>query len=229
VTKITTIPEDRQLILHLLALALFQYQNKRTMKITLLLGTLTGLILMGGWTFAQSNFEVQQTEMKIVGTSSLHDWTSDVTQVNAEGKLDLNDGGELEGIENLVVTIPVTSIESEKGNIMDKKTYKALESDDHPTITYQLTKIEAIEKTDQGFQFLTQGKLTIAGATRTIDMTVKGKKGSNGALHFDGEKALKMTDYNIDPPTALFGQLETGDEIRIKFSLSLNTNLNQSN
>ena len=33
-----------------------------------------------------------------------------------------------------------------------------------------------------------------------------------------GAQQVKMTDYGVDPPTALFGVLKTGDAITISFN-----------
>jgi polyisoprenoid-binding protein YceI len=192
------------------------------MKITKLSSLVLSLLLISGTLLAQSNFEVKNFEMSIDGTSSLHDWTSQVTQVYAEGKLDLSNGT-LGGINNLVVTVPVTSIESGK-NVMDKKTYNALESDDHPTITYELTKVLSLENTNGSYKLKTEGTLTIAGTTKTVQMTVKGTTVENGVIRFEGSKSLKMTDFNVDPPTALLGTLKTGDEVTVNFALTLNAN-----
>ena len=36
-------------------------------------------------------------------------------------------------------------------------------------------------------------------------------------VSLEGEKTFNMTDYGIEPPTALFGTITTGDEVTIKF------------
>ena len=36
---------------------------------------------------------------------------------------------------------------------------------------------------------------------------------------FRGELTLKMSDYEISPPTALMGTIKTGDEVTIRFSI----------
>jgi len=32
---------------------------------------------------------------------------------------------------------------------------------------------------------------------------------------------IKMTDYGIKPPTALFGRLKTGDDVKVNFELTI--------
>lgn len=184
----------------------------------------TALIVFSGALTAQTKVEVESVDMTIAGTSTIHDWTSSVNEVYAEGEVSL-EGSQLQGIKNLVVTIPVTSIKSDKGsNVMDNKTYKALESDDHPNIVYQLKKVNGIKPTDGGYQLDTQGELKIAGGNELINMTVNATVLGSGNIRFEGSKDLKMTDFGIDPPTALLGTLKTGDDITISFTVTLATN-----
>lgn len=104
---------------------------------------------------------------------------------------------------------------------MDNKTWEALKSETHPTITYQLASVKSIEKTAAGYQIKASGKLTIAGETRTVDMTVDAKVLADGSVQFSGSKSLKMTEFNMTPPTALLGTLKTGDEVTIVFNVTL--------
>ena len=32
---------------------------------------------------------------------------------------------------------------------------------------------------------------------------------------------IKMTDFGIKPPTAIFGRLKTGDDVKVNFELSI--------
>jgi polyisoprenoid-binding protein YceI len=175
-----------------------------------------------GMVSAQTPFEVKNVEMTIDGTSSLHDWTSEVTEVNAEGALDLS-GGDLKAIKGLTVTVPVTSIKSSKGNIMDKKTYDAFDSEQHPNITYVLKDVQSISNNGSTYTVKTKGDLTMAGTTKSIEMTVSGELTGNGDIRFQGSKALDMTEWNMEPPTAMFGTLKTGKDITVNFALTLGT------
>lgn len=171
-------------------------------------------------TAAVSTYKVgKTTEVKIEGTSSLHDWHSLVEEVSGKADVAVN-GTELVSVNSMSLKFKVESIKSGKG-AMDNNIYEALNSDAHPYISYQLTKVNSMEKVQGEYVLNTTGKLTIAGATQTINMKVTGKMQSNGSLMFSGSKSLKMTDYKVDPPTAVFGTIKTGDEITISFSMTL--------
>ena len=72
--------------------------------------------------------------ININGTSTLHDWTCVVEEVNAIPIYSYSKT-EINGIMELEVTIPVHSIIS--GNrIMDRKMYAAFKSQDYPIIKF---------------------------------------------------------------------------------------------
>ncbi len=171
-------------------------------------------------TIAQTSYKITASTFTIAGTSSLHDWESNATEVNATGQMQM-ENATLKAIDNLTVTIPVERIKSTKGSIMDNKTHKALESKSHPNITFKLTKINTLEKNGNAYTIKATGNLTIAGKAKAISLNVKGKMTGSDELQFDGSKALKMSDFGIDPPTALMGTLKTGDDITVRFSVKM--------
>ena len=82
----------------------------------------------------------------------------------------------------------------------------------------ELVKIKEIKNNGNGkFSIKSLGDLTITGVKKqisldfTIDVT-------SGKISLKGEKKIKMTDFNIDPPKALFGTITTGDDLTIQFS-----------
>jgi len=150
----------------------------------------------------------------ILGTSNLHNWNETVETATGNCNVDWNADGSFK-LENLYLDIKVTSIKSPEGGIMNRNTYKALKADNHPEIIFSLenpimTGVSANSISAQGF-------LTIAGVTKPITMQVKVSMKGQGNLTFEGSQIIKMTDYGIIPPTALFGVLKTGDTITINF------------
>jgi polyisoprenoid-binding protein YceI len=168
----------------------------------------------------QAQYEIKDKQMSILGSSNLHDWESKVHTIKASGDIQV-EAGVLKGIKSLSVEIPVTSIKSPKGSIMDKKTYDALKSDKHPNISFKLTKVNSLNKTGDGYAINATGNLTVAGVTKSTEITVTGKVAGDGSVKFEGSKKMKMTDFGIQPPTALMGTMKTGDDITIKFAVTL--------
>lgn len=162
---------------------------------------------------AEDRLELKESSLIIKGTSTLHDWESSAEKSSAS--IVLNDSGTL--IEKLKLVVEVGSIKNSKGSsTMDKITRKALKESDFPNITYEFMSAEVIDNGSEELKIKMFGELTIAGKTNKVSIiTAINKTGSEVVLK--GSHELKMTDYNVDPPKALFGTVQTGDEITIEF------------
>jgi hypothetical protein len=178
------------------------------------------LFLFSSFLFGQSNLKITNYYFVIKGSSNLHDWESKANEVRCNAPA-LLDKGTLNAIQALYLEIPVKTIKSAKGSIMDGKTYDALKADYYPNISFKLERINKIGKSGDGYDVSASGYLFIAGTTNKTDMYVRAKVGADGGVTFTGSKKLKMTDYKIKPPTALMGTLTTGDDIEIVFTITL--------
>ncbi len=158
------------------------------------------------------NVEQDGASMTVTGTSSLHNWESTIENFKYTASITVEENTLLK-INQLEFTASVKSIKSGKGG-MDKKTYKALRETDYPTISYNL--ISAIPQS--GNTVTSTGELIIAGKKRKVSMDVNYEIYSN-IIVFRGELTIKMSDYEISPPTALMGTIKTGDEVTIRFSI----------
>lgn len=176
------------------------------------------LFLQASYLQAQS-FKVKNVRMAIQGTSSLHDWESVVEKVECKGIYTL-DGNTLEDVKDVVVKIPVSSIKSTKGKIMDNKTYDAFNYEIHPSIVFTLN---ARKISEEKSTVDLKGILAMAGATKVIDLIVSYKILPNGDLKITGSKKLTMTDFKMEPPTAMMGTIKVGNEVIITFDMTLTT------
>jgi hypothetical protein len=179
---------------------------------------------------AQVEFKIgDESTMTVTGTSTIHDWTSKVNEINGTYlfKENIQDkklprSGSI--VEQVILEVPVKSIESPRGATMDNKTYNALKSEEHPNITFEVTddKIENIANPDTGsFQLDVTGNLTIAGFTKEVSLVLDGQKIGLNTLKFKGSFPIDMVTYEVVPPTAMFGQIKTGKDVTIDFELTL--------
>ena len=160
----------------------------------------------------------------IHGTSNLHDWDETVQTVTGDGVIDWNSDGSF-NLGAMNMKMGVHSIKSTEGSIMNNNTYKALKADDHPDITFALVSpVKSVPAS--GRTVSAKINLTIAGVTKTIDMTVKATGKGHESVEFEGSQTIKMTDYGIDPPRALLGTLKTGDDITIHFKTNFTQTTN---
>lgn len=173
-------------------------------------------ILAASWSLmAQGDYRLTKGTVKMSGTSTLHDWTADVTKVSGNGQLTYTNNA-LTGIPSLNITMSTNSIKSSKGSTMDNNMYRELKAKDYPNMSYSLTKVNSVTQKGGVYYLETEGKLTIAGTTKTIGLSVTGQQNGH-EITFKGSKKLKMTDYKVVPPVMFLGTLKTDDNVTITF------------
>jgi polyisoprenoid-binding protein YceI len=152
--------------------------------------------------------EKASSSIQILGTSSLHDWESEAQSFDLSVVQKENLLTELNG------SIQVKSIKSGK-SIMDEKTYDALGADKFPDIKFQANQLEINDG-----KVLGTISLTIKDVTKEFEISATSTM-SGGNIKVTGEVPLDMTSFNVEPPTAMFGTLTTGKDIKIKYHITL--------
>jgi hypothetical protein len=178
------------------------------------------LILFQVTILQAQSYEVKNYKMSVAGTSTLHDWESSVESIECNGAYTLN-GNTLSEIENVVLKIKVTEIKSTKGKMMDNKTYEAFNYEKNPFIIFKL-KTEELDAAESTISLT--GDLTMAGVTKTIGLTLTYKILAGGDLQITGSQKLSMTAFGMEPPTAMMGTIKVGNEVTVKFDMTLTNN-----
>ena len=183
--------------------------------------TAIAIMLISATAITTSNYTLSKGYMVTInGTSNLHDWNETVGTVTGSSNVTWNTDGSLD-LTSIKLEMNVASIKSTEGSTMDNNTYKALKGDADPEITIVLTApIKSIQVKAGTATISAPCNFTIAGVTKPVKMNVKVTSQGQAKLEFDGEQTIEMTDYGISPPTALFGALKTGNEIKISFKTS---------
>ena len=173
------------------------------------------MLLTAGSMFGQ-NFKMDNSsEIIVEGTSNIHDWEMKATSKQGGATITTEDG-KLTGISKLQVSIPAESLESGKGG-MDKNAYKALNTNKHKNIEFKLNEVKKIEANGtNSYKVNGLATLKISGVSKQVPVEFTAKLNGN-KLEINGEESLNMTNYKIDPPTAMFGTITTGEEVTIKF------------
>lgn len=154
----------------------------------------------------------EASSIKVLGTSSIHDWTSDVEKFSVKGKLFEN------VISNLEVQVNTRSIKSGK-SAMDEKTYEALKADKHPEIRFKADQLKITGEKIKG-----KGSLTLVGKSELIDIEADILSRNGNQIQLQGTVRIKMSDFGVEPPTAMFGSIRTGDEVSIKYDILIINN-----
>ena len=168
---------------------------------------------------AQS-FKIKNYAMHVSGTSTMHAWQSSVENLALTGAFVVA-GNDLAEVKDVVVKIPVTSIKSTKGKIMDNKTYEAFNHEKYPQIVFVM-KSQTISASNSTIDL--KGTLSMAGKTLPVDLKVSYKLASNGDLKIIGSKQISMTDFGMEPPTAMMGAIKVGNDISVTFEITLTNN-----
>lgn len=184
----------------------------------LLIATLINLFAYNsGDLIATYKTDQAESSLKVSGTSTVHDWEMEAKGMNGVMNVDLYEDSM--DIKNLSLTVKVNSLKSGK-SVMDDKTYDALKEEKHPTITYRMTEVSSLSKKGSGqYHLRTEGKLTIAGQTRTLEIPITAFV-KNGSLDLKGSVPIKMTQFGVEPPSFMFGSVSTGDEVTVKFNIN---------
>lgn len=197
------------------------------MKRLLSILTIFGLMLSVQTIDAQ-NSDIQLSldsghEMIIDGTSNVRDWDADVKTVNATfvlSQFDLSDLSSLtpDHFKTMELSIPVEDIESDSGRLT-RNLQGYLEVDDHPYITFKMNGIDSVSVNGNSAEITANGVINAAGVDHETTMNVTATI-NDGKVTFSGTQELLMTDFGIDPPTAMLGSIRARDEISIIYSLT---------
>ena len=178
-------------------------------------------LLLGCTLFAQEKYELsEESTMKVTGTSTLHDWEVVSNKVSGgllfemKGKAKKNQPLKGSIIESNL-SLKVESLKSERGETMNGKMHRALLYDEFPEIKFQMSEAISVNEDNT----IARGILTIAGKAKSVEIEVT-LKASEDIISVQGSKDVKLGDFEIDPPTAMFGQIETGNDIVISFDLT---------
>ena len=166
----------------------------------------------------QTNYHTQVLDIKLNGTSNLHDWEMKaVSGASAASFVVTN--GKVISLSKLNFLLPVKNLKSGKSG-MDNNTYKTLKTDVNPNISFVLTSATVVSTGGNNYKLTCQGKMSIAGKTNQTELAATGTYNpADKSFTITGLKKMKMTDYDVKPPTALLGTIKTGNEITISYNL----------
>jgi hypothetical protein len=178
--------------------------NIRTLSTSLLLVAVLGL---AGWSLLPERFNFERgSRVWVEGTSTVHDWSCNAEQITAG--LDATTSGDaLSGIGALTVTIPVSGLDCDNGT-MNGKMRDALGTS---PIRFTLSSARVGSANGGRFGVELDGQLSIHGTSRAQRVTAQGQPLGGGRYRFTGSVPVTMSQFGVQPPTAMMGTLRTGD------------------
>lgn len=158
----------------------------------------------------------------------MHDWTMVSESIIAEAVVFASsDSVKVDSFKGI---LDVKTLKSGKDQ-MDKNAYKTLNADKYPQITFELVKVINANPDQQKLTAVFD--VTIAGVTKQLEIEASAIPMDDTSVQIKGTKNMKMTDFEIKPPSFMLGALKTGDDLTVDFSMNLavaqNTNVSTTN
>lgn len=157
-----------------------------------------------------------ETEIFVLGKSTLHDWKVVCNEV--AGEFTLSGAEKTLEVSKGTLSIAIASMDGGRGATMNQKLSKALKATSHPNIAFEVSTLTPKEEAGT---YAAVGTLALAGESKEMNIELVAMQLENQQLKFTGKVPLTMTEFGIDPPSAMFGQIQTADEIEIELNVVL--------
>lgn len=186
-------------------------------------------MLTGSWSFlpdrtVKKRFLIEDnSRLFLKGTSNVNKFTCDCEDSYPAQTFEVESTGPQAKFQNTGLTLATRKFNCHNAK-MDHDMQKALKADKYPTIRVDL--LETKQDMNQlksgarnGFEVQAKAKLTICGVTRSQQVIAKAQVLSDGYFRLTGYQSILMTDFGIEPPTALFGMIQVDNKIDFHFDL----------
>jgi len=164
-------------------------------------------------------FDNANSTVTVYGSSNVRDWDMTVTQLNGSVLLETDDTA-LPSIQKIQLEVPVRKMVSDKDRLQ-RHAHEALKKETYPTISFSASDVTVSSAAADSFSVVAYGELTIKGHTQSIELTANGVQQADGALHVVGGHELKLSTFEVERPSLMFGAIKVDDPIRVGFDVVL--------
>jgi len=200
---------------------------------TLFLIGVTLLLLGGVSTTAAQGTAVTvhpKSQFWIQGEASSIDFTCRVSRVDGRAELPTDrdtipTSADREDETEVIVTVPVKAFDCGKDR-MTSDLQDALKMQEHPEIRFELIHATVKGRIDTSTAWRrveVLGTLTIAGTKRLTRLSALGQAIDAERFRIQGCHPIRMTYYNVDPPTKAFGLIRVDNRVEVHFDLFAHT------
>jgi hypothetical protein len=193
-----------------------------TSRIALAFLILLAFALLGAAATAQAQYIVRDaSQFWIDGTSTVSAFTCTASEVAGAGTVDEAEMSAAQPAAfHAEVVVPVRAFDCGVRQ-MNSDMYEALKGKAHPAVRFTLRRAEVLPAPPyaEWTPVKVWGTLTLAGAQRPVTVVAQGKRLADGRVRIQGRHALRMTDFDIDPPSGLLGLVRAHDDIVVRFDL----------
>ncbi len=190
---------------------------------------LAGLILFSSFYFSRTQAQSlilcfdEKCEISISGESNVSPYQCQLSETPANDTIDVYSYTKngLFYLQNAIVKLPAKAFQCDN-RVMTNDFLKSIKAEEFPEVSvdfryFKLLKplIDMPEQRNVPVKFY----VTIAGVKKGIYAPYKLVRLDENILTVKGTVAIKMSDFNITPPQALFGAIKVQDEIQMVFNV----------
>lgn len=192
-----------------------------------LVGLLAGLLLLPGGTRAQqTRLSLHpNSKFQIRGNASIRNFTCVVERVEGRARLpaarDTVPDTVPEQQTEVVVQVPVRAFDCGNDRMTDDL-QETLKMEAHPEIRFELIHATVGAPTDTARQWRTVhaiGALSISGTKRVVRLEAVAHAFDAQHFRLRGCTPLRMTHFNVEPPSKAFGLIRVKDRVEAQFDL----------
>jgi hypothetical protein len=171
-----------------------------------------------------------KSQFWIQGEATTHDFTCAVDRVEGHATLppardSIPETATREQQTEVVVTVPVQAFDCGNDR-MTRDLQETLEMEAHPDIQFELihaTVGAAVDTTLRWRRVKILGALTVAGTKRVTSLRAVGRALDAHRFRVRGCHPIRMTHFNIEPPTKAFGLIKVKNRVEVQFDLLAHT------
>lgn len=189
------------------------------MKTEKKLGILCVALLLVLGSEAQVNYRAASAAIAVAGTSSLNNWELKSQNGTVTATFEMDETGKPIEVIGLSVTLGVATLKSGKTGL-DNNAYKSLLVHDFAQIKFGSVQ-GTIKPSGPNYIVVCNGIMQVAGKSVNTSIVATCVIQADGSLSCTGTKDMKMTDFDITPPSFMLGTIKTGNEIKLSFSTVL--------
>jgi len=174
------------------------------------------------------------SEMWLEGSANVTDYSCDIQEMNASIKVGNINSNKMDSVRsrqiNAGLKVKVDQIDCGKKK-MNSDMKEALKADQYPFIRFELKDAKRTESVQMAqisqnpslnwFDIEVTGDMTIGGETRTITFQSEGRPVGDNRFRVRGEKRINMKDFDVTPPTAMFGLIKAEKWLTVHFDFTV--------
>ena len=166
------------------------------------------------------------SQVWIEGTTNINSWSCSATAVDATIAVEVafkEDPDFPRYLKSVQVRVPVSALKCGHAP-MERSLRHALRADDGVGAGYITATFEAVRDGSDATNALvvsTVGALAIAGRENAVKMDVGTTRLADGTIEARGTVPILMSDFGIEPPTALFGAVRAANRVVVRFAMRL--------